>query len=83
MNGSTILACRSKVTKRIILATTLLAICARMAPAFAHSNDAAAAFAPWLGVWSLNIAKSDFGTAVPQRSGTITFKIAGSDLLGC
>jgi hypothetical protein len=72
MNGST--------RVRIILATALLAICARIAPAFAHSNDAAAAFAPWLGVWSLVIAKSDFGTAVPQRSGTIIFKVASNDL---
>jgi hypothetical protein len=79
MNQSTTRAFRSRVGMRTILATALLALCARIAPAIAHSNQAAAAFAPWLGVWSLNIAKSDFGKAVPQRSGTIIFKAAGSD----
>lgn len=46
MNQSTTRAFRSRVGMRTILATALLALCARIAPAIAHSNEAAAAFAP-------------------------------------
>jgi len=78
MNRLTMAWC-SKVRMRTVLATAILALCVGSAPVVAHSNGAAAAFASWVGVWSLVIAKSDFGTAVPQRSGTITFRVAGND----
>jgi hypothetical protein len=59
--------------------TVLLAASACLVPAYAHPDAAARAIAPWLGTWSLNVSKSDFGTAVPQRSGTITFERADNE----
>jgi hypothetical protein len=46
---------------------------------YAYPDDAAHAFAPWLGAWLLSAAKSDFGTAVPQRGSRITFRAADND----
>ena len=45
-------------------------------PAYARSADTGVAFVRWLGTWSLNIAKSDFGAAVLQRGGRIIFAAA-------
>jgi hypothetical protein len=61
-----------------IFAAALFVIVATLFSADAHSHNARGEFTPWLGIWSLNIAQSNFGTAVPQRDGTIIFSAASN-----
>jgi hypothetical protein len=58
--------------------TVLLAVSA-LVQVSAYPDDAAHAFAHWLGTWSLNVAKPGSGTPVPQRGSRITFKAADND----
>jgi hypothetical protein len=52
----------------VIIATTLLGlVIAAPQAAFAQSN-------PWIGTWSINLAKSTFSPGPPPRSQTLTFE---------